>query len=250
MYSEEHKGYLPFPTTTLTEGNLWYDCIDPYLKAIVDTRRSGVAGGRAYAAIKQDPIWQSFPDVVVGTAQGSYKENSRTYKMNTFLRHNDGVSSAHLCKMTEIHHSENFVMVGDSMGYDAMPVAADTESSRFSFQCGADAKVGGDAYVFLRHRHTANICFVDGHAVNEALPIIPAGFGPLPGTATSAANFTTMYPVDYEFWYPEFVKGGQSVMLSAATVLADLRQGTPESKGYQRDPRMPLIWSQPPNLIK
>src|SRR5690242_20713735 len=31
MYSQEHKGWLPYPTTSQGEAMLWFRCVDPYL---------------------------------------------------------------------------------------------------------------------------------------------------------------------------------------------------------------------------
>src|SRR5206468_1884297 len=44
MYENEHKQWLPYPTTTLGEPTLWFNCVDPYLKASVDTRTGGGPG--------------------------------------------------------------------------------------------------------------------------------------------------------------------------------------------------------------
>ena len=40
MYAGEHKNCLPYPTTTLGEQVLWFNCVDPYLKAISSNKGS------------------------------------------------------------------------------------------------------------------------------------------------------------------------------------------------------------------
>jgi hypothetical protein len=39
MYANEHKRYLPYPTTTLGEGFLWFNVLDPYLRSLIDYKR-------------------------------------------------------------------------------------------------------------------------------------------------------------------------------------------------------------------
>src|SRR3954463_11252194 len=39
MYANEHKGYLPYPTTSQGEELLWFRCVDPYLGAKIDKAR-------------------------------------------------------------------------------------------------------------------------------------------------------------------------------------------------------------------
>src|SRR5438046_331950 len=34
MYANEHKGWLPYPTTSQGEPMLWFRCVDPYLQGI------------------------------------------------------------------------------------------------------------------------------------------------------------------------------------------------------------------------
>jgi prepilin-type processing-associated H-X9-DG protein len=239
MYASEHHNYVPYPTTTLTEGNLWFDLIDPYIKALVDTRRSGVAGGRSYAAVKQDPVWQSFPDLQNGTGQGTLKENSRTYKMNTYLRH-----QLQLAKLTDVHHSEVFVLAGDSTGYDVAANPSDTDSSRFSFQVGETDS--GDAYVYLRHRNTANIVFCDGHAANMVLPMAPAGKA-ADGTTALVFSAEPALVSTYRTWYGEFLDSTGKVVFPYP--ITTFRTTKPESLGYTRNPNMPLRWCDPPAII-
>src|SRR2546423_2014527 len=83
MYENEHKQWLPYPTTTLGEPTLWFNCVDPYLKASVDTSRTGVAAGRSYASYKQCVVYDDFESNRTGTGQDTMKEFARTYKMNS-----------------------------------------------------------------------------------------------------------------------------------------------------------------------
>src|SRR5262245_35160510 len=68
MYANEHKNFLPYPTTSLGEQCLWFRCVDPYLGVKIDPSRvagtgtlSGLnAATRGFAAYKQDPVWETF----------------------------------------------------------------------------------------------------------------------------------------------------------------------------------------------
>src|SRR4051794_33852710 len=132
MYAQEHKGWLPYPTTSQGEELLWFRCVDPYLGARIDQSRAtgtGInAATRSFASYKQDPIWETFSDPVhSATSQGTVKEASRTLKMNTHLRR--GPKQA---KITDVKYSSQFVLVGDSTAYDVIPVANVGDLSHFS----------------------------------------------------------------------------------------------------------------------
>ncbi len=83
-------------------------------------------------------------------------------------------------KITEVKQSSHFVFIGDSLAYDILPLDSDSagqncqQNTRFSMQI-SDANEASDAYIYLRHRNTANICFVDGHAENCNLKLDSAG---------------------------------------------------------------------------
>ncbi len=262
MYAGEHHGYLPYPTTSLFdavnfapdkgERNLWFTCIDPYLGSKADQRRlnaaqNNVAGLRAYTAFKQDPIWQTFPDNVgdTSTTQGGIKENSRTIKMNSYLRR----GAKGLAKYTDVRHPYNFVLAGDSVAFDITGVVGDPDSSRFSMQVGLDNT--NDAYVYLRHRNTANIVFVDGHAANENLPMVPVGFNP-DGTTSPLVFVSGSVNLNPNFrsWYSEYADSSGNPVFPEpdGTTGNTLRLKTPAGCGLQRNPKMPLEWSDPPIL--
>src|SRR5437016_1770922 len=40
MYTNDKHGYLPYPTTTLGDPDLWFVALDPYLKSIGTQNRS------------------------------------------------------------------------------------------------------------------------------------------------------------------------------------------------------------------
>ena len=61
MYANDYNQYLPYPTTTVITGqtsttSLWFNAVDPYLEALVNTTRGGVAGSRSYQKYKQCPV--------------------------------------------------------------------------------------------------------------------------------------------------------------------------------------------------
>src|SRR5439155_18566221 len=56
MYANEHKGWLPYPTTSQGEAMLWFRCVDPYLQGRTDQSRATGDGNnaatRSFAAYK------------------------------------------------------------------------------------------------------------------------------------------------------------------------------------------------------
>src|ERR1041385_528266 len=158
MYCDEHKNTLPYPTTTLGEANLWFNALDPYIQAKADSARSGVAGGRTYKNIKQCPVYEEFVgDQNVG-AQNQLKEFSRTYKMNSHLRHNNPST---LAKVTDVRENTKFVLLGDGTSMDQTgEIPNQFENGQFSMEVN-DSTQAGPA---LRHGGGACLLFVDGHS--------------------------------------------------------------------------------------
>src|SRR5688572_17391940 len=59
MYTNDAKGTLPYPTTTLGEAPLWFNAVDPYLAALANGgARTGVAAVRSYQSYKQCVVWE------------------------------------------------------------------------------------------------------------------------------------------------------------------------------------------------
>lgn len=227
MYVDEHRGYLPYPTSTEGEEMLWFNVLDPYLVKAADPSRSGVAGGRTYARFKQCPIYDTFSSDKDATgAQGTTREYSRTYKMNSMLRHNDPYSQA---KITEAKDPANFVYIGDGVSMDTTgDIPTQWENGQFSMEVNDSTQ----ANPALRHSGGANILFVDGHAQNVKLKTITKHF-------RSPENY-----IKVQSWESEFVDGG-----GHPDDLPDHRKSA-EDQGYQRNPNMPLIWSLPGKLYR
>ena len=253
MYSNEHKGYLPYPTTTLGEEMMWFRCVDPYLGSKVDlTRATGTgmnAATRSFAAYKQDPIWETFPDNNhAATSQGTIKESSRTLKMNTNIRRASG-----LAKITDLKESSSFVLLGDSLAYDIIPVEGVGDLSHFSFQI-TEGDNAGDAYPYMRHKKNSacNIAFVDGHAETVILPLAPVGKGcdglsALQWDATSSGG---VKPTNFRIWYSEYVDASGNPAWNPTTGQPALRGKTLDQLGLRRNPKMPLHWTYPPNISR
>ncbi|HZZ43318.1 MAG TPA: prepilin-type N-terminal cleavage/methylation domain-containing protein [Tepidisphaeraceae bacterium] len=258
MYTGEHKGWMPLPTAALDidqngvgdlENDTWISAIDPYLGAKGDPRRNQKKkpGYRAFVAIKQDPIWNTFPDegATVNVA-GTIKESSFTLKMNTHLRR----GSSSLCKITDVKEPASFVLLGDSTAYDVVPIAGSGDLSHLSFQI-SETNNKNDAYPYMRHRkNTAcNIAFVDGHAETVILALAPPGLAPDGITSldwSGTANPTTFIPKNYQIWYSEYCDAsGKPIWPNNAM---DYGQALPA--GWYRNPQMPLHWSLPPKLVR
>lgn len=271
MYTNDNKGYIPAPTGNLSSTGpapsaeaygvwtpTWFDAIPKYIASKTGDQygRTGAAATRAYAQVLQDPVWDTFPEKLNGTGQGFIKESNRTYKMNTHLRHGT-VSAlkqyAKPAKITEVKNSSRFVFLGDSLAYDVLafdsdPAGADCQqNTRFSMQI-SEKDESADAYVYLRHRDSANICFVDGHAENCRLKLTPVGTAPdgkypLPWTTPANALATTLNR-HVRMWYSEYVDTtGKPVW-----PLPNMQGKTLAQLGMARNPDMPLIWTQPPTL--
>lgn len=225
MYANAQKGYLPYPTTTFGESAMWYSAVDPYLtRNIGDAQRTGVAATRSYATYKQCPVYDTFDGNRSGTAQDTTKEFARTYKMNSMLRHNNPYGPA---KITEVPRSAEFVVLGDGVSLDQVgPVDNQYDSGQFSMEVN-NITSGSQTWPALRHKGGANILFVDGHASTVVLPT----------RKVISANPPSVIILT---WQGEYVdSGGNLVSGPGAGVKQDM-----QSLGYQRNPKMPLLWSQ------
>ncbi len=246
MYANEHKGWLPYPTTSAGEPSLWFRCVDPYLSAKIDQSRATGDGSnaatRSFASFKQDPIWETFTDNThAATSQGLIQEASRTLKMNTHLRRGTGQA-----KITDVKFSSEFVLLGDSTAYDVIPAANVGDLTHFSMQI-SESDNTNDAYVYMRHRHNTacNIAFMDGHAETEVLPLAPVGKAP-DGTSAlfwDATNSGNIKPSNYRIWYSEYVDATGKPVWPVPSLL---NKSLPA--GWGRNPQMPLRWTQPPLL--
>jgi prepilin-type N-terminal cleavage/methylation domain-containing protein/prepilin-type processing-associated H-X9-DG protein len=252
MYTIENKGWMPYPTTaSALNVPVWFDALPPYVAAKAGINRTGAAQYRSYARIFQDPVWDTFPEKTNGTAQGFIKESNRTYKMNTHLRLAGGQSA----RITNVRKGSEFILIGDSTAYDLIPLdsnpggGAVSQNGRFSMQI-SESDDSNDAWVFLRHRNTANICFVDGHAANCNFKLTPKGTAPdgvtpLPWDAPAnvlAAGLNQQA----RMWYSEYVDtSGKPVW-----PLPALKGKSLEALGLRRNPDMPIQWTQPPLLSR
>ena len=224
MYNGEWKGYMPYPTTQLgTSGDpsLWFNVLDPYLQAVVQgaNHRTGVAAERNYATYKQCVVYESFGGGRDSGAQDATKEFSRSYKMNSMIRHNNPKSQA---KVTEIKRTSEFVYIGDGLSMDSIGEIPDNfENGQFSMEIN-DVTEASPA---LRHNGGANILFVDGHAANIILKTITKKLRSPNGS------------MSVKSWESEYVNA------SGKPVDPPDYQKSAESQGLTRNPNMPLIWS-------
>ncbi|MGB7159203.1 MAG: prepilin-type N-terminal cleavage/methylation domain-containing protein [Tepidisphaeraceae bacterium] len=270
MYTNANAGWYPFPTGTQaspqqpTGSNpyggtpVWFDAIDPYLGAKAGDNRTGVAALRAFAAYKQDPIWETFPEKQPAGAQGTLKESSRTYKMNSHLRspntgrdRTTGANAPGPIRQSFIKESNMLILVGDSAAYDVYPFdsAVNVTNGRFSMQM-SDLSDNGNAYIYLRHNNSANIVFADGHAENCKFKLVPPNYDPgliTPSRAVfngGGADPNQMRAV-YRLWESEYISGvtGQPVWPYSL-----IQNKTLGQLGFMRNPNMPLHWSQPPRI--
>jgi prepilin-type N-terminal cleavage/methylation domain-containing protein/prepilin-type processing-associated H-X9-DG protein len=268
MYVNANKGWYPFPTSSQaspqqpTGSNpyggtpIWYDAIDPYIGAKVGNNRTGVAAMRTWAAIKQDPIWNDFPEKQPSGSQGTLKESNRTYKMNAHLRSpgtgrsTTGKPSSGPINQSFIRESDKLIILGDSVGYDIYPFDANTNAAngRFSMMM-SDVSDNANAYLYLRHQNTANIVFADGHAENCKYKLVPPGQDP--GLQSSRCTFdsggvnATQMKQTFRMWESEYVtlSGGTPVW-----PYSGIQNKTLDNLGWGRNPNMPLHWSQPPRI--
>jgi prepilin-type processing-associated H-X9-DG protein/prepilin-type N-terminal cleavage/methylation domain-containing protein len=228
MYTNESKGYLPYPTTSPGspgDGSLWFNMVDPYLAALVNPNRTGVAAERSYQPYKQCVVWESFPGGKTSGGQDNLAEFARTYKMNTHLRHNNPFRQA---KVTEVRQSSDFVYLGDGTSLDTSEVPGMWESGQFSMEVNDPTQAGPS----LRHNNGANILFVDGHVSRMEL-----------ATITKPLRDPIAH-VTVKSWESEFVNG------AGAPVNVPNRFVSADQQGLSRNPRMPLIWSEPGKLYR
>ena len=243
MYSQANKGLLPYPTTTLGEASLWFAAIDPYLSSLADSSRgTGVASDRAYTAYKQCPLVNNQFGLTTsngsgdgGTgAQNTTTEYARSYKMNSYLRHNSPYSQA---KISQVRDSSEFVMLGDGISMDYTgyyPSAYD--NGQFSFDCNySPIGTPSASPPALRHSGGCNLMFVDGHAEHIVLPTM---------TRTLAAPGTVVQTFQTEY----LDASGNPAYL--ATTGSPNTFASADSQGLHRNPKNPLHWSDLPNLSR
>jgi prepilin-type processing-associated H-X9-DG protein/prepilin-type N-terminal cleavage/methylation domain-containing protein len=223
MYIDEWRGYLPYPTTQLgsNDASLWFNVLDPYLQEAFRgaNTRTGVAAERNYADYKQCVFYESFGGGKDGGAQDSTKEYSRSYKMNSMLRHNNPKSQA---KVTEISRTSEFVYIGDGLSMDLVGEIPDNfENGQFSMEVNDIT----EASPALRHNGGANILFVDGHAGNIVLKTITKQ---LRGANSS---------IKVKTWPSEYIDS------AGKPVDPPDYFKTAAAQGLTRNPDLPLIWS-------
>jgi general secretion pathway protein G len=224
MYANEHKFFMPYPTTTQGEQSLWFNCIDPYLQSMMANGRTGVAGGRTYTRFKQCPVYETFDQDISGLAQGKLKEYARSYKMNSMLRHNNPYSQA---RITEVKNSANFVYLGDGTSMDEVgDIPSQWDNGQFSMEVNDPTQ----ASPALRHQGGANILFVDGHAETMFCKTIKRTLPNPPQVAVPT-------------WESEYVSGSTPVDPPNHKVSA-------EAQGLTRNPDMPLDWSELGHLYR
>ena len=250
MYANETKGYLLYPTTSPWETRCWYNLIDPYLAGVVKQGRTGVAGGRIYAAHKQCPVWELFyDDRAEAGGQGQYKEWAKSYKINTLLRvprvfsplkdPATGVPkfTGNQAKISMLRNTAMWVYIGDGLAFDITgEIAGQPETGEFGMEVNDKDPVAtgspGQASPALRHNGGANILFVDGHVNLEKHETIER----------SISGST----VKVKTWRSEYV--------DAAGNDIDPAQNYPNPTvlpaGARRNPKMQLIWSDPPRIYK
>lgn len=229
-YANGTKNFLPYPTTTLGERSLWYNAVDAYLTGIGGSaNRTGVAAERNYTAMKQCVVYDEFSQyggVQIAGAQEAIVEYARSYKMNSHLRRNNPATH---CRTTDIREPSATVLMGDALSLDMVPArASQFENGQFSMEVNDRTQ----ATPALRHLDGANILFVDGHVEWLKLDSV---------TKTLRSPDTS---VTVKTWESEFINAG-----GTPTDLPD-KTRTFAAQGLQRNPRMPLIWSQPPFLYR
>ena len=239
MYVNEHHWYFPYPVTSQgtppgaknaisDEGDVWFNALDPYLQRIeADASRKGVAGDRTYSLIKQCVVWQDFPNLhgAAKTSEGTLGEAARTYKINAYLLHGDynepvpenAVSI--FAKVTDVRHSDIFVVLGDGVYLDQTGLYPDQHDSE-DFCMGVNDHV--DTYPALRHNGRTDILFVDGHAASLLL-------------ATTAFNLSYTPKTPITTWQQEYI-------ISKGSLKPE--ETLNEQPFVSRNPAMPLEWSE------
>ncbi len=218
---------------------LWFNAIDPYLQSIDNTKRTGVAGSRAYTKYKQCPAIYSFlgGSVYYGSTTGGQNvttEAMRSYKMNSLLRHNKGGVSSDgywQAAVSSVRYPSNFVLFGDGIGMDTVgsstPSATTAQTDNASFSMDTDGTDSSVTPPSLRHLGGACIAFVDGHAEREILPLVSK---PLPLQNTPGSSI--------QRWHSEYsTPAGVDVSVGAAHTTA------PPAGSVRNITNMPLDWS-------
>jgi len=231
MYVNDHKQWLPYPTSTHGEQMLWYTALDRYLQDVVSNNRTGVARERSYSAYKQCQVWDTFGRGAGTGNQDELKEWARTYKMNSHLRAivperpnpSDATKKTYRwnARATMVSEPARTVMYGDGTSFDTTgELPGQFDSGEFSMEVN-DKTQAGPA---IRHQGGANVVFVDGHAETVKLPTIKRAIRGYPDVVV-------------ESWEAEYVDaGGTPVDPSEPTK-------TMEQLKLQRNPESPLIWS-------
>src|SRR5262249_31993086 len=132
-------------------------------------------------------------------SQNTTTEYTRSYKMNSMLRHNSPYSPA---RMKEVQYPSNFVAYGDGGAMDYTgPVPSQFENGQFSFEVNDSTQ----ANPALRHNNGACIAFVDGHAERIQLVTITKSL-------RSPQNNITVLS-----WQGEYLKNGSPYNPPAGT---------------------------------
>ncbi len=242
MYADEHKGYLPFPETTYGDRVLWFSVIDQYLNSIANNNRSSTSSAavnnRAYSEYKQCPLVNNLLSLTSNSndSQTSSTETdselTHSYKMNSCLRHYGSGGTFVQVKQVQLPNSSNFVLMADGISMDITGVGSQTQSKAMSVDPNG-LTLGVASCPMLRHRGACNVLFVDGHAESETLPLEKVSPKALTGSPAT--------PVPS--WQAEYLdSSGDEVWM---------KQTTPPSTTATiatRNPRMPLQWSDIPNV--
>ena len=261
MYSNDYKGVLPYPTTTLStaQAELWINAVDPYFRALANNAaRSGVAGNREYTAYKQCPQandeWGLTLSGGLGSGQTTGGQNttneySRSYKMNSYLRHavQTGPTTFTLmqAKINQIHQAAKFIMVGDGVSFDQTGLCVSQfDNGQFSMDPNYLAITSGDASALppvIRHDGACNIVCADGHAETVKLPTASRTLSSVSG-ATGPMIKT---------WQTEYVTAaGAPVYLDTSATATYSTKKSIGQMGIHRNPNMPFLWSDLPNLTR
>ena len=248
MYTNEKKGFLPYPTTTLdvsagvnTSTYLWFNVLDPYLAGKAGNNRgAGVAAFRVYSPYKQCVVYGSLPSPKGTGAQDAMTEFARTYKMNSMLRRFSYDASASKfvgsqARITDVKHSTNLVLYGDGLSLDQTgPIFAPDgvsglfENGQFSMEVN-ELPQGSPA---IRHEGGANMVFVDGHAEWVKLPTIKK----------SLKEYANIKVTSWESEYVNAAGVPTDPSTLWASVPANKFKGEAEL-GLKRNPNMTLEWS-------
>lgn len=263
MYAQDHGGLLPFPNTAGPDvrNGLWYEVLDPYFMSIVNTARAGVAGGYAYTSYKQCPVVDSQFGLSGSngnndsstSAENTTTEFSRSYKMNRYLMVFLGLGpntvSTKAVNVSQIKDSSEFVLLGDGISMDYVGTyPSQVDNGQFSMDPSYQPiTVAGstnpsqlsESPPALRHGGGCNILFVDTHAENVVLPTTTRILNP-PG-------FTV------KTWQTEYLDStGKPAYLepTAGRSGSYTSLQTAAAQGLQRNPYMPLHWSDLGNITK